>query len=162
MARMPASAAAWLQRRHGRGIATQDGKKLTEGRGRSGSRFGLCFEPPSDDGGHGRWRINVDDAVLCAVDSAESAVWRAEGLEAVRCIIRGLSADLTDEQLHHAQAIAREMMEAADQALATAPSANRAQLLHSARSLRFVTDVIRKQCSRRKREDGPPASLLAH
>jgi hypothetical protein len=64
--------------------------------------------------------------------------------------------------LDHAQVIAREMMEAADQALATAPSANRAQLLHSACSLRFVTDAIRKECSRRERQDGPPASLLAH
>lgn len=137
-------------------------EKLTEGRGRSGSRYALWFERPSDDGGHGRWRIDVDDAVLCAVESAASAVWRAEGLEAVRCIIRGLGADLTDEQLDHAQAIAREMMEAADHALATAPSANRAQLLHSARSLRFVTDAIRKQCSRREREDGPPASLRSH
>jgi hypothetical protein len=150
-----------MARGHTVGLVTWN-EKLTEGQGRSGSRYGLCFERPSDDGGHGRWRIDVDDAVLCAVDSAESAVRRAEGLEAVRCIIRGLSADLTDEQLDHAQVIAREMMEAADQALATAPSANRAQLLHSACSLRFVTDAIRKECSRRERQDGPPASLLAH
>jgi hypothetical protein len=113
---------------HGEGAysGARDLERETDGRaGRSGSRYGLGFERPSDDGGHGRWRIDVDDAVLCAVDSAESAVRRAEGL-------------------------------------ATARSANRAQLLHSARSLRFVTDAIRKQCSRREREDGPPASLLAH
>jgi hypothetical protein len=135
--------------------------RLTEGLGRSGSRYGLSFERRSD-GGRGRWRIDVDDAEVCAVDTAEDATRRAEGLEAIRCIIRGLSAELSEDQLQDAGIIAREMMEAADQALTTAPSGDRTELTQSARSLRLVSEAIRKECVRREREDGPPVLPLPH
>jgi hypothetical protein len=82
----------------------------------------------------GPWRIEVDCAELCAVATAEDAVRRAEGLEAVRCIIRGLGPDLNE--LQSAEVIAREMMEAAEQALTTAPSSDQAHLMQSSRSLR--------------------------
>jgi hypothetical protein len=134
--------------------------ELTEGLGRSGCRYRLSFERPSQGGGRGRWRIAVDDAELCAVDTAEDAVRRAEGLEAIRCIIRGLSAELNEDQLQYAEIIAREMMVAADQALATAPSGDRTHIIQSSRSLRSVSEAIRRECTRREREDGAPVLPL--
>jgi hypothetical protein len=136
--------------------------RLTEGLGRSGSRYELSFERPSDGGGRGQWRIDVDDAELCAVDTAEDATRRAEGLEAIRCIICGLSAELSEDQLQYAEIIAREMMEAAEQALTTAPSGDRPQLMQSSRSLRSVSEAIRKECVRREREDGSSILPLPH
>jgi hypothetical protein len=135
---------------------------LTKGLGLSGTRYGLSFERPSDGGGRGQWRIDVDDAELCAVDTAEGAVRRAEGLEAIRCIIRGLSAELNEDQLQYAEIIAREMMEAADQALATASSGDRTHLMQSSRSLRSVSEAIWRECARREREDGPFVLPLRH
>jgi hypothetical protein len=102
----------------------------------------------------------VDDAELCAVDTAEDAARRAEGLEAIRCIIRGSSAELNEDELQYAEIIAREMMEAADQALATAPSGDRTHLMQSSRSLRSVSEAIRRECTRREREDGTPVLPL--
>jgi hypothetical protein len=131
---------------------------LTEGLGRSGSRYRLSFARPLQGGGRGQWRIDVDDAELCAVDTAEDAVRRAEGLEAIRCIIRGSSAELNDDQLQYAEIIAREMMEAADQALATAPSGDRLTCAGSRRC-----DQYRKRyggITRREREDGAPVLPL--
>jgi hypothetical protein len=133
---------------------------LTEGRGRSGGRYGLCFERASTDGGRGQWRIVVDDAELCAVDTAENAVRRAEGLEAIRCIIRGLSPELDDDQLQHAEIIAREMMDAAQQALTTAPARDQAPLAQSSRALHSISEAIRLECARREREDGPSVPPL--
>ena len=134
---------------------------LTEGQGRSGARYGLFFEPPSGGRVCGRWRIDVDDAVICAVDTAEDAVRRAEGLEAIRCIIRGLSPELDDDQLQYAEMIAREMMEAAEQALTMAPARDRAHLVHSSRSLRSISEATRMERARREREDGPSVLPLA-
>jgi hypothetical protein len=108
----------------------------------------------------GQWRIEVDDAVLCAVDTAENAVRRAEGLEAIRCILRGLSPELNDDQLQYAEVIAREMMEAAERALTSAPSGDQVHLMQSSRSLRSVSQAIRSECARREREDGPPVLPL--
>ena len=50
-------------------VSWNDG--LTQGLGRSGGRYRLSFERPSDGVGRGQWRIVVDDAELCAVDTAE-------------------------------------------------------------------------------------------
>ena len=115
-----------------------------------------------DGSGRGSWRIDVDGAEICAVESAESAVRRAEGLEAIRCIIRGRSAELSEDQLQYAEAIAREMTEAADRAATDAPAAARPQLLQSMRSLRSVADAIRTECARREREKDPSALPLRH
>jgi hypothetical protein len=79
---------------------------------------------------------------------------RVEGLEAIRSIIRGLSPELNDDQLQYAEVIAREMMEAAEQALTTAPSRAQAHLMQSSRSLRSISEAIRSECTRRGREDG--------
>jgi hypothetical protein len=133
---------------------------LTDGLGRSGARYGLFFEPLSEGRVCGQWRIDVDDAVICAVGSAEDAVRRAEGLEAIRCIIRGLSPELDDDQLQYAEIIAREMMEAAEQALTIAPPSDQVNLLQSSRSLRSISQAIRSECARREREDGPPVLPL--
>jgi len=129
---------------------------LTDGRGHTGTRYGLCFEPPGDSATSGHWRINVDGIEICTVDSAEGALRRAEGLEAIRCIIRGLTPELTQDQLEYAEVIAREMMDAADQALSAAPISDRAQLLQSTFSLQSILDAMRKECARREREDGLP------
>ncbi|HUL06238.1 MAG TPA: hypothetical protein VLV76_07890 [Candidatus Acidoferrum sp.] len=99
---------------------------LSDGRGRSGARYALCFQPAG--GGTrrgGRWRIDVDGAEICTVESAENAVRRAEGLEAIRCVIRGLGTELSEDQLQHAEVIVREMTEAADRAAADAPAGAR-------------------------------------
>jgi hypothetical protein len=135
---------------------------LTDGHGLSGTRYGLSFQPPDHSTVRGHWRIDVDGAAICTVDSAESAVRRAEGLEAVRCIIRGLGAELNDDQLQYAEVIAREMMEAAEQALTTAPSGDQAHLMKSSRSLRSISEAIRSECARREQEDGPPILPLAN
>ena len=134
-------------------VSWNDG--LTQGLGRSGGRYGLSFERPADGAGRIQWRIIVDDAELCAVDTAEDAVRRAEGLEAIRCIIRGMSAELSDDQLRTAEIIAGEMMEAAEQALTTAPARDRAHLVHSSHSLRSISEAIRMECARREREEEP-------
>src|SRR5262249_17151463 len=47
---------------------------LSDGRGRSGARYALCFQPAGDGiRAGGRWRIDVDGAEICAVESAENA-----------------------------------------------------------------------------------------
>jgi hypothetical protein len=135
---------------------------LSEGQGRSGTRYALCFQPAGDEAGGGRWRIDVDGAEICTVESAESAVRRAEGLEAIRCVIRGRSAELSEDQVQYAEVIAREMTEAADRATTDAPAAARPQLLQSLRSLRSVSGAIRRECARRAREEEEPVLPLRH
>ena len=135
---------------------------LSDGRGQSGARYALCFQPAGDGARGGRWRIDVDGAEICTVESAENAVRRAEGLEAVRCVIRGRGAELSEDQLQHADVIAREMTEAADRAAADATAGARTQLLQSVRSLRSVSDAIRRECARRAREEDPPVLPLRH
>src|SRR5262249_5616739 len=132
-------------------------------RGRSGARYALCFQPAGDGiRAGGRWRIDVDGAEICAVESAENAVRRAEGLEAIRCVIRGLGTELSEDQLQPAEGIVREMTEAADGGTAAAPAGARTQLLRSVRSLRSVSDAIRRECARRAREEDRPVLPLRH
>ena len=135
---------------------------LTEGLGRSGSRYRLVFRASFG----GRRARSVADRRrrrrALRRRHGGGRVRRAEGLEAIRCIIRGSSAELNEDQLQYAEIIAREMMEAADQALATAPSGDRTHLMQSSRSLRSVSEAIRRECTRREREDGPPVLPLPH
>lgn len=77
----------------------------------------------NENGRPGHWRIEADVATICAVETVAEAVRRAEGLEGVRCVVRGLARDLSGDQLRDAEVTAREMMEAADNALTTAPGA---------------------------------------
>ena len=136
---------------------------LSDGRGRSGARYALCFQPAGAGARRGgRWRIDVDGAEICTVESAENAVRRAEGLEAIRCVIRGLGTELSEDQLQHAEVIVREMTEAADRAAADAPAGARTQLLQSLHSLRSVSAAIRRECAGRAREEDPPVLPLRH
>ena len=132
---------------------------LTEGVGRSGTRYGLFHERLANETGRpGHWRIEADVATICAVDTVEEAVRRAEGLEGVRCIVRGLARELSEDQLRDAEVTAREMMEAADRALTSAPGAE-AQLMRSSRSLRSISEAIRQECTRRQQEESFPPLL---
>jgi hypothetical protein len=126
---------------------------LTVGTGRSGTRYRLTYERAADGTGRGVWRIDADDAVICALESAEQAVLHAEALEALRCMAHGLNAQLSDEQLQSAGVVAGEMLRAANTALRAASGAAQSELLRSARSLGFLGDAIRRERARRQQED---------
>ena len=127
--------------------------ELTDGLGRSGTRYRMSYEQPTGETAGGRWRIDADDAVICALESAEQAVLHAEALEALRCMARGLNAQLNDEQLRSAGVVAGEMLRAANTALRAASGAAQSELLRNARSLDFLEGAIREERVRRQQED---------
>ena len=133
---------------------------LTGGTGRSGTRYRLICERAADGTGRGLWRIDADDAAICALESVEQAVLHAEALEALRCMARGLNAHLSDEQLQSAGVVAGEMLRATNTALKAASGTAQSELMRSARSLGFLGDAIRDERARRQQEgDRSPRPL---
>lgn len=126
--------------------------ELTSGTGRSGTRYRLSYERPAAGSARGSWQIHADDAAICALESAEQAVFHAEALEALRCMARGLDGQLSDDQLQSADAVAAEMLRAANTALETAGGTAQGEILRSARSLDVLGDAIRRERARRQRE----------
>jgi hypothetical protein len=134
--------------------------ELTDGLGRSGTRYRLSYEHAAGTTARGLWRIDADDAVICALESIDQAVLHAEALEALRCMARGLNAQLSDEQLQSADVVAGEMLRAAKAALRAASGAAQSELLRSARSLDFLGDAISEERARRQQEgDRSPLPL---
>jgi hypothetical protein len=134
--------------------------EVTNGLGRSGTRYRLSYERPAGTTARGLWRIDADDAVICALESVEQAVLHVEALEALRCMAHGLNAQLSDDQLQSAGVVAGEMLRAANTALRAASGAAQSELLRSARSLDFLEDAIREERARRQQEgDGSPLPL---
>jgi hypothetical protein len=126
---------------------------LSEGTGRSGTRYRLTYERPTGETVRRPWRIDADGAVICAAETAEQAVLQVEALEALRCMARGLNSQLTDAQLQSAGVVAGEMIEAAEAALRSREESAQGELSQSAGSLYLLSDAIRKERLRRQRED---------
>jgi hypothetical protein len=85
---------------------------LTEGIGRSGTHYTVSWLKPRPGSAAG-WLVTVDDEDLYLSDDARAAVVRAEHLEALRCVLRGLSGEMTDGELNRAVAVAEEMSRSA-------------------------------------------------
>jgi hypothetical protein len=133
-----------------------------DGVGRSGTRYSIHYsETPVIDRGP-RCRIAVDDEEICAVDSVEAAMGRAEHFEALRCFLFGLAADLSNRQLDQADAVAGEMATAAEQSLdrADLSSDERATIEQSAAALHSIRHRIRAAQEGRRR--GVDASTVLH
>jgi hypothetical protein len=132
---------------------------LTSGVGRTGSHYSLAYDPPKGDA-PGLWQIAVDSVTVCGVDSAGEAIVRSEGLEAMRCVLRGISRGLQPDHLHRAASIATEMTAAAERALSELPIADdrRVEISQSLDALQSLARMINDERSRRQREEdhGPP------
>jgi len=133
-----------------------------DGVGRSGTRYSIHYsETPTIDHGP-RCRIAVDDEEICAVDSVEAAMGRAEHFEALRCFLFGLAGDLSKRQLDQADSVAGEMAAAAEQSLnrPDLSSDERATIEQSAAALHSIRYRIRAAQESRRR--GVEASTALH
>lgn len=126
---------------------------LSDGMGRSGTRYKLLFSRLAGDSAGGHWLITVDDLIVCSVKSAQDAFARSEGLEALRCILQGQSQQISDEHYRAAGIIAAEMLEAATEALGRSTHLdNRSDLFRNVDALQALSHAIRLECVRRQRE----------
>jgi hypothetical protein len=126
---------------------------LSHGMGRSGTRYKLSYDRPAGGNMGGRWLIDIDDVTVCSVNSAQDALARSEGLEALRCILQGLSQRISDEHCRAAEKIATEMLEAATEALIRSRHVEeRTELSRNVDALQALSNAIRVECFRRQRE----------
>jgi hypothetical protein len=133
-----------------------------DGIGRSGTRYSIHYsETPIFEHGP-RCRIAVDDEEICAVDSVEAAMGRAEHFEALRCFLFGLAEDLSSRQLDQADAVAGEMAAAAEQSLVCRDLSadDRAAVEQSAAALHSIRHRIRAALDSRRQ--GLNASTALH
>ena len=86
---------------------------LNEGVGRSGSRYAIARHGAA---GEAPWLVVVDGDELCVAGNATDALIQAENLEALRCFLRGLGAEMTVAELHRAGLVAAQMSHAARRA----------------------------------------------
>ena len=135
---------------------------LTEGRGRSGTRYRLSYRALADDDARNVWWIGVEGADVCALASAEDAISHSEALEAMRCIIQGISDQLGLEELRRGGLIANEMCRAAEQALELLPAGNRNRpdMQLNIEALQSLADAIARECRRRQRAVAEALPLL--
>lgn len=136
--------------------------ELTSGLGRTGSHYSLAYDPPKSDAPE-LWQIVVDNVTVCAVDSVGEAIVQSEGLEAMRCVLRGISRDLQPDHLRRAASIATEMTAAAERALSTLPIGDdrRIEISQSLDALQSLARMISDERFRRQREeDHGPLPLL--
>ena len=137
---------------------------LSEGMGRSGTRYALSYGRSGDDGPLHRdagrhWLITVDGFTICSVKSAQDALARSEGLEALRCILQGRCDQISDEHCRVAALIASEMLEAATEALSHSPALeDQGDLLRNVDALQALSRTIRWECHNRQRESKLDAS----
>ena len=132
---------------------------LSDGMGLSGSSYTLSYDhcPLSGDAGR-RWVIAVDGSIVCAAESVQDALARSEGLEALRCILKGWCDRISDEQCHVAELIASEMLEAATRALHRSLIEERGDLAGNVDALQALSSAIRSESRKRQRESAPDAS----
>jgi hypothetical protein len=132
---------------------------LSDGMGLSGSSYTLSYDhcPLSGDAGR-RWVIAVDGSTICAAESVQDALARSEGLEALRCILKGRCDRISDEQCHVAELIASEMLEAATRALDRSLIEERGDLARNVDALQALSSAIRSESRKRQRESAPDAS----
>ncbi len=132
---------------------------LSDGMGLSGSSYTLSHDhgPMSNDAGRG-WLIAVDGSIICAAESVQDALARCEGLEALRCILKGWCDRISDEQCRVAELIASEMLEAATRTLHGPLVAERGDLARNVDALQALSSAIRSECRKRQRESISDAS----
>lgn len=127
---------------------------LSDGIGRSGTRYKLSYDRLADSNGGGLWLIDVDDVTICSVKSAQEAFARSEGLEALRCILQGECRQISDEHYRSAGIIATEMLEAATEALGRSIHVDESgHLSRNVNALQAVSHAIQLECRRRQREN---------
>jgi hypothetical protein len=138
---------------------------LSEGMGCSGTRYRLSYDHPGDDcslNGNARqqhWLITVDGFIICSAKSAQDALARSEGLEALRCILQGRCDRISDEHCRVAELIASEMLEATTEALSRSLRLeDRDDLLRNVDALQTLSSTIRLECLNRRRESKLDAS----
>jgi len=137
---------------------------LSQGMGCSGTRYTLSFAYPAGNSslGHGlerRWLILVDGSYVCSAKSAQDALARSEGLEALRCILQGRCNQLSDEHCRVAELIVSEMLGAATEALsASMHREDNGDLLRNTEALQALSSAIRVECLNRQRESSLDAS----
>ena len=126
---------------------------LSDGVGRSGTRYRLLYDRLAAGNAGGLWLIDVDDVTICSVKSAQGAFARSEGLEALRCILQGQSQEISDEHYRAAGIIANEMLETASEALSQSTHVDeRDHLSRNVNALQALSNAIRLECGRRQRE----------
>jgi len=137
---------------------------LSEGMGGSGTRYTLSYDRPADDRALDRdvgryWLIGVDGFTVCSAKSAQDALARSEGLEALRCILQGRCDQISDEHCRVAGLIASEMLEAATAALNLSRHLeNHDDLLRNVDALQALSSAIQSECLNRQRESKLHAS----
>jgi hypothetical protein len=134
--------------------------ELSDGMGRSGTRYKLSYDHTAGGNTGGHWLIDIDGVTVCSATSAQDAFARSEGLEALRCILQGRSEWISDEHCRVAEVIANEMLEAATEALSHSMHFEaRGDLLRNVDALQALSSAIRLECLDRQREskrDAPP------
>ena len=131
---------------------------LSEGMGCSGTRYKLSYDRPADEGALdcnvGRhWLIDVDGFTVCSANSAQDALARSEGLEALRCILQGRCDQISDEHCRVAGLIASEMLAAATAALNLSRHLdNHDDLSRNIDALQALSSAIRLESLNRQRE----------
>jgi hypothetical protein len=135
---------------------------LTDGFGRSGTRYTLSYECSAGDDADGVWWIGVEGTDVCALRSAEDAICHSEGLEAMRCILHGFGDQLDPDELNRGTTLAAEMQEAVEEALLRLPagSEQQAELRQNLAALQSLADAIATECHRRQRGDREDPPLL--
>jgi hypothetical protein len=139
---------------------------LSEVMGCSRTRYTLSYDRPADDcpldgSAKRHWLIAVDGFTVCSAKSAQDALARSEGLEALRCILQGRCDRISDEHCRVAELIASEMLEAATAALSLSVRLeDRGDLLRNVDALQALSGAIRLECLNRQRESKLDASPL--
>jgi hypothetical protein len=128
---------------------------LSEGVGRSGTRYVLSYERTADalDGNDGRqWLIAVDGIIICTAKSVQDGLARTEGLEALRCILAGQSDQISDEHCRVAELLACEMLDAATEALSLSRHLeDQGDLLRNVDALQALSKAVRAEYLNRQR-----------
>jgi hypothetical protein len=135
--------------------------ELNLGRGRSGSTYAISCQDRSRPELMQAWIVSVDDRNVCSTGTPLEAVEQIERLEALRCVMRGLAEQLSQQELNLAGLIASEMSQAAIDALGDR-NLSRTEVVEIERSiaqLRSLEDVILRNQGHGGDED---AFLLRH
>jgi len=137
---------------------------LSQGLGCSGTRYTLSYAQPFDERSLDRsarrsWLILVDGSYVCSAESAQDALARSEGLEALRSVLQGRCDQLSDEHCRVADLIASEMLQAATEALSLSPHLEaEGDLLRNIDVLHALSSAIHSECLNRQRESKLDAS----
>lgn len=115
-------------------------------RGRSGSKYAICCQDRARPDLMQAWIVSVDDRDVCSTGTPLEAVEQIERLEALRCVMRGLAEQMSEQELSLAAVIAGEMSQAAVAALGERglSKSELAEIERSIAQLRSLEDVIQR------------------